>query len=213
MKITVFGGTGPAGRILVRKALDGGHEVCAYARNPGKLSLDHSGLTVVQGELTDAAAITRAVDGSEAVISLLGPSGRTQGMPVSEGMQRIVDAMREKGVKRLIATATPSAKDPRDRFSLSFSLAVTMVRLMMGTAYSDIVATGDVVRSSGLDWTLVRLPLLGDDETSQPAVAGYVGDPQISLAALSRHAIADFLLAQLSDRTWVGKAPALAKGK
>ena len=56
MRITVFGATGPAGRLAVHRALDQGHKVTAYARNPAKLD-ERPGLTVVAGELDDAAAI------------------------------------------------------------------------------------------------------------------------------------------------------------
>ena len=61
MKLTVFGATGGVGRELVSQALAAGHRVCAYVRNPAKLDLDHPELTVIAGELTDAAAVRRAV--------------------------------------------------------------------------------------------------------------------------------------------------------
>ncbi len=69
---TVFGATGPAGRLVVHRALEQEHKVTACARNPAKLD-ELPGLTVVAGELDDAAAIRTAVTGADAVISLLGP--------------------------------------------------------------------------------------------------------------------------------------------
>ncbi len=77
MKIAIFGGTGKTGRLLIAQALDEGHSVVAYARHPEKLGLGHERLTVIAGELANAAVIERTVAGADGVISLLG-----QGKPV-----------------------------------------------------------------------------------------------------------------------------------
>jgi len=108
----------------VQLALAEGYEVVAYARNPAKLDIKDKRLEIVQGELHDQAAIEEAVKGSDAVISLLGPTGASKGLPISKGMQMILQAMKKHGVKRIIATATPSATDPHDSFDLKFKLAV-----------------------------------------------------------------------------------------
>lgn len=212
MKVIVFGATGKAGQLAVRQALAAGHEVTAYVRNPAKLDRATAGLTVIEGALTDADAIARAIGGKDAVISLLGPGGKTMGTPIADGTRLIVAAMQRHNVQRLIATATPSATDPADRFAWSFWLAVKVVRAIAGSAYQDIVETAAVVHASSLDWTLVRLPMLSDKGTDSPVAAGFVGDPRIKLFSLSRHALAAFLVAQLTDRTWVRKAPALSNG-
>jgi nucleoside-diphosphate-sugar epimerase len=209
MKLLIFGATGPSGRILVQRALAAGHEVSVYARNPSKLGDLQGKVTIEPGELTDAAAIERAVLGKEAVISLLGPAGRSAGTPISDGMKLIVASMERHNVRRLIATATPSASDAQDQFRLSFWLAVKAVKGLAGTAYQDIVSTAATIRESKLDWTIARLPMLSNKQTTHPA-AGYVGDPKIRLFSLSRYALADFLLAQLTETTWLRKAPALS---
>lgn len=212
MKVLVFGATGPAGQWLVRKALEAGHEVTAYVRSPGKLEPTQPGLLVIVGELTDAAAIQRAVEGQDAVISLLGPGGRSTGTPVADGMQRIVQAMQRTGVRRLVATATTSAPDAQDRFSLPFWLAMQMVKVLAGSSYDEILATAAAVRNSKLDWTLVRLPMLSDKPCNRPAVAAHVGNPAIKLFALSRERLAEFLVAQLNETRWIRQSPALSNG-
>ena len=74
MNLTAFGATGGVGREVVTQALDAGHNVRAYVRNPAKLDLTHPNLRVITGELTDHVAVRRAVRGADAVISALGPS-------------------------------------------------------------------------------------------------------------------------------------------
>ncbi len=212
MNILILGATGDSGRLTTEKALAAGHDVTAYVRNPGKVTANNPRLSVIKGELGDVAAIRAAMEGQDAVISLLGPAGKAAGMVYSAAMQTIVEAMRSAGVRRLIATATPSAADPKDRFSLPFWLAVKMIRLMAGDACADLSALGKVVSDSGLDWTLVRLPWLTSKPHARPAVAGYVGDKSIKLFFLSRQRLADFLIDQLTDTTWVNKAPAISNG-
>lgn len=210
MKILIFGATGESGRLTTEKALAAGHDVTVYVRSPEKVTANNPHLSVVKGELHDVAAIATAIQGQDAVISLLGPSGKAQGMTYSTAMRAIVGVMRSTGVLRLIATATPSAGDPSDRFRLSFWLAIRLIKAMAGTAYADLSAMGQVIRSSGLDWTLVRLPWLTSKPNNGPAIAGYVGDKQIKLFFLSRDRLADFLIDQLTDPSWVRKAPAIS---
>lgn len=112
MQIALFGASGAAGRIVVDQALAAGHAVTAYVRDAAKLGISSPQLTVIEGQLDDAEAIDRAIAGQDAVISLLGPKGDSAGLPVSKGTALIVAAMRRHGVRRLIATATPSASDP-----------------------------------------------------------------------------------------------------
>src|SRR3954471_19137715 len=95
MNLTVFGATGGGGREVVGQALDRGDHVTAYVRNPAKLDVAHPNLVVIGGELTDADAVRRAVNGADAVISALGPSldRKATGMPLVAGTRTIVDAM------------------------------------------------------------------------------------------------------------------------
>jgi len=53
MKLTIFGGTGEAGRQLIEQALAEGNEVLVFARNPSKLTTHREHRTIIQGELHD----------------------------------------------------------------------------------------------------------------------------------------------------------------
>src|SRR3954452_6532104 len=133
MNLTVFGATGGIGREVVTQALDAGHHVTAYVRNPAKLTLTHPHLTVITGELTDRDAVQRAVHGADAVISALGPSldRKATGMPLVGATHTIVDAMRAEGVQRYIGMATPSLRDPRDGSSVLGRLVLFMGRTLL----------------------------------------------------------------------------------
>ena len=72
MRLAVFGATGRTGKLLVEQALNAEHDVTAFVRprSLGKL-IKHERLTVVQGDATDAAAVERAVNGADAVVSVM----------------------------------------------------------------------------------------------------------------------------------------------
>ncbi|MGP8125562.1 MAG: NAD(P)-dependent oxidoreductase [Nitrososphaerales archaeon] len=208
-RITVFGATGGTGRQLVSQALAAGYEVVAYARHPSKLSISDEHLTVVQGELSDQASIERAIQGTEAVLSALGPHGRSRNKPITQGMQNIIAAMKKQGVRRLIVTSTLSAKDPNDRPDLRARAMVGLVKIAMSGAYEDIVGVAEVVRASDLDWTIVRLALLNNKPKTGKVKIGYVGSGEVG-TRISRADIADFMLKQMNDTRYLRQAPTIS---
>ena len=65
MRITILGASGGTGRELVKQALAGGHEVTAFVRTPAKLTITHPALLVLQGNVSDASAVSNAVAGRD----------------------------------------------------------------------------------------------------------------------------------------------------
>jgi putative NADH-flavin reductase len=210
MNITLFGATGETGQLLIEKTLAVGHNVTVFARTPSKISVKNERLTVVKGELTELSNIEKAVQGADAVISILGPTRETKGLVIADGIKNIISAMEKNGVKRLIATATPSYKDSNDKFQFSFAFAVFMIKTMMKDSYQNIVETGNLIAKSNLDWTIVRLPMLSNKLTTHKLNIGYVGDGKVNLFSLSRADLADFLLQQTEDKTYLHKSPLIS---
>lgn len=210
MHITVFGGSGATGIILIEKALNKGYMVTAMVRTPAKIKIEHSNLNIMAGELTETDKIEEAIHDADAVISLLGPTPQTKGLVIADGVKNIINAMEKKGVKRLIATATPSFKDSNDKFQFGFSLAVFMIKNLLKHSYNNIVLTGKCITESGLDWTLVRLPMLSDKPARGKIIVGYPGDGKVNLFSLSRADLADFLLQQLNEHNYIRKAPTIS---
>lgn len=208
MRVTVFGGTGPAGLLVIERALAAGHEVVAFARSPAKVPT-RMGLTVVQGELNDVAAMERALKGSRAVISLLGPGPKVVRGELSSGVQRMLDVAKAQGVERVIVLATPSAAAPEDRRDWLFGALVLSVKLGLRAAYDEIVAIGEAVRSSPLNWTLVRVPLLINGGPTGQVRAGFLGTGVVR-ARLTRSDLAQFFVDQLDDSRWSRSAPAIS---
>jgi putative NADH-flavin reductase len=211
MNLTVFGATGGIGHEVVTQALDAGHHLTAYIRNPAKLTATHPNLTVITGELTDRDAVQRAVHGAAAVISALGPSldRKATGMPLVEGTRTIVDAMRTEGIERYIGMATPSLRDPRDTGSLLGRLVPFMGRTFLSRAYRELLEMSQLVTDSGLDWTMARFTRPTDGARTGTIRAGYLGRDKIR-ASITRADIATFLLDQTTDSHFHRAAAAIS---
>jgi putative NADH-flavin reductase len=208
MKLTIFGATGKTGRYLLEQALAKGHTVTVLARTPDKLTLRHDRLHVVQGDIRDAAKVAQAVAGADAVLSVLGPTSNKPELAVSQGMDNILAAMRQHGVRRLIQSAGAGVRDPQDTPTLVHAFFGGLVRLLSPNVVADMVQVVDKVRQSGLDWTIVRVPMLTEDPATGRVREGYVGK-EIG-PRLARADMADFMLKQLDAKTYVGKAPAIS---
>jgi putative NADH-flavin reductase len=211
MNLTFFGATGGVGREVVTQALDAGHHVTAYLRNPAKLTFTHPNLTAITGELTDRDAVQRAVHGADAVISAVGPSldRKATGMPLVEGTRTIVDAMRAEGVERYIGMATPGLSDPRDGSSLLGRLVPFMGRTFLKRAYQELLDMSRIVTDSELDWTIARFTQPNAGARKGTVRAGYLGRDKIR-ASITRADIAAFLLDQPTDTRFHRAAPAIS---
>ncbi|KAJ7475146.1 hypothetical protein B0H11DRAFT_1914173 [Mycena galericulata] len=222
MRVIVLGATGPSGILVVKeyfKVYPAG-TVVIYARSPSKLPADitaNPAVTIVQGELTDTAALSSAfeIDGLkvDAVLSTVGPAfGHPSTLPLTAAHKTIISVMANQGCKRLITLSTVSAEDDRDKFSLTVAILVFIVWVIERNAYKDIVAYSKLVEEEcgrrDIDWTLVRVPSL-NSRPEQNAVAGYRGDGKTGVF-LSRYALAEFYVREIESKRWSCKAPALS---
>lgn len=206
MKLAIFGATGETGQILVERAVNESHQVSVLARNPDKLTFEHPDLTVYHGELDSEASIDAVVAGADAVISLLGPVGKVEGKPISEGTARIIKVMKQHSVKRLIAVATPAARTERDGINMRFALMNLLERLIASGSQDDIIEMAGIVEMSGLDWTLVRLPVLNSDEGQGRIRAGYLGQKKLG-SSLTRDDLVEFLLDLVTTGEFIRQSP------
>jgi putative NADH-flavin reductase len=209
MKIAVFGSTGPSGKLIVKYALSKGYDVVAYARNPSKMTFNDVHLTVIKGELNDMQAIESAINGVDAVISILGPSSNVKNTELSDGTLNIINIMKKCNVRRLVAMGTASVNDENDLPVFKFRLLVKIVKTLIPGAYIEIRRIGNLVKQSGLDWTLIRLGMLTNKAGTGKVNAGYYGKDKINIG-ISRADLAVFFVDQVENPAHILKAPAIS---
>jgi uncharacterized protein YbjT (DUF2867 family) len=206
MRLTVFGANGGTGRLLVRQALDAGHQAVAVTRHPAGFPITHRRLIVAQADVRDRRAVARAIEGSDAVLSSLGVPFTWRPVTVySAGVCGIAAAMSHLGVKRIIVVSS-SAVAPHPHadggFMLNRIVQPLISRTIGKTTYADLRAMEGILRASDLDWTVVRAAGLFD--TRQ--VSSYqVSDDPLDGLFTSRVDLAACLLAQASDARFVKK--------
>ena len=57
MKLIIFGATGTLGRYVVEQALEQGHQVTAFARNPSTLKLENPHLIRIAGDVLEQQVV------------------------------------------------------------------------------------------------------------------------------------------------------------
>ncbi|CAN5624649.1 NAD(P)H-binding protein [soil metagenome] len=206
--VTIFGGTGKTGRHLVRQALDAGDHVTILVRNPAKVDLEHERLRVIAGDIGDPAAVASAIEGTDAVLSVLGPTQNTPDYQISRGTKHILDAMTIHGVERLVVSAGAGVGGEGDQPKLFNHLISFALRLAARHVLEDMTRTVHAVRGSDLDWTVVRVPMLTDDPPKGQVRVGLVGvntGPRIGRADMAR-----FMQDQVRDPAHVRQSPVIS---
>lgn len=194
MQIVIFGANGQTGRLLTRHVLDADHRAVAVTRRPDDYPFSHRRLAVVGADVRDASSLVDVVDGADAVLSTLGvPFSRKPIDTYSIGVRHIVTAMQNASVRRLVVVSSTGAYHYPGRRNTPLSLRVfepIITRTIGKSTYDDQRRMEDVVRDSGLDWTIVRPSGLFD----LPYVTDYVaGEVDPVGAYTSRLDLADYL--------------------
>jgi putative NADH-flavin reductase len=220
MKLTIVAATGGIGRHLLAQAVDAGHDVTAVVRRP--VDLDRRVPTVVTDlDAADPAALESAIRGADAVLSGLGPRSRADAGIASRGTRAIVQAMQATGVRRVVVVSAapvgtvaspgrpdPPSHDPGDGL-VTRHLVMPLLVAALRQVYDDLALMEDVLRDSGLDWTVVRPPRL----TDRPGTGTYrtaMGRNLRRGFLVPRADVAHLMLASLDRPETVGQAIGIA---
>jgi putative NADH-flavin reductase len=208
MKIVVFGATGGTGLELVAQALDQGHRVTAPVRSPEKLAdLEHQELVVTRANVLDQPDVDHAVEGQEAVLCLIG-AGAGQTTLREDGTRNIIASMEKAGVARLICLSSLGVGDSRT--NLPFFTKYVIVGIFLRHAFADHERQEAIVRKSPLAWTIVRPPHLKDGPRTGEYRCGFSPTDRTIQGKISRADVADFMLNQLTDDTYLRQTPGIS---
>ncbi len=203
MKVLVIGATGGTGRHVVAHLLADGHSVRAFARNPAAVTTRHERLEVVAGDALDQAALERALQGQDAVISTFGPRSLKKTDVQERYMRALVAAMAKAGVKRLVNLSAMGAGD--SAAGAPFFMRRILRPLVLGRVFADKERGEEVLFGSPIEYVNVRPGMLVDKPArgGVKASLGYAG----LAAKMHREDLAIFMIAQLQSPEWVRKSP------
>jgi uncharacterized protein YbjT (DUF2867 family) len=195
MRVLVVGATGGSGRAAVDALVADGHEVTAFARRSTAVFGGRDGVRPLDGDATVGADVDRAVEGQDAVVVALGISENalrvrlrgSTGTPLdvrSRGTAAAVAAMRRSGVRRLVVQSSYGVGETRDRLPLSTRLVFALV---LRPQIADTEVQERIVRTSGLDWSIVQPVTLTDgDEPATLSRSGETAGMKVSRRAVGR---------------------------
>lgn len=206
MRVLIVGASGGTGRELVVQALEQGHRVTAFVRSPDRLRFHHERLALARGDVLDYASVERAVGGHDAVLSALGHKRWFYPNRIlSEGTRHLVRAMEQQGVRRLVCETALGVGDSRGRAGLYYTLFVAP--LILPFYFRDKERQESIIRTSSLDWTIVRPGML----TYGPRRGVYRHGPHVGhwlvTCRISRADVAEFMLRQLADDRYLRSSP------
>ncbi len=209
--VLIIGASKGIGLETVRCALAAGHRVRALARGAGAIAIDHMQLEKVAADALDRAAVAAALRDADAVIETLGAprdaATLLRGTRLfSSATRLLIDAMRERGVRRRVAVTGLGAGNSRGHGGLLYDAIA--FPLLLKRIYDDKDVQEQMIRASGLDWTIVRPGLLKDGPAT--GRARVLTDPGTWRAgSVTRADVAAFLVRVAFERRFVGQTPLL----
>ena len=120
MRVLLTGATGFLGGRVALALADGGHALTLLARRPGALGPLPAGVTAVQGDMLDAASLSRALDGCDALVHCAAlvkrwARDRSEFDRVNvEATDRLFDLALERRVVRIVYCSSFIALGPTD---------------------------------------------------------------------------------------------------
>jgi putative NADH-flavin reductase len=208
MKVLIIGASRGVGRRLLEHALAQDHQVTAAVRNPAAVDIQHAQLRVVPCDVLNTGPVTRALAGQEVVYCTIGDKSRGPTTLYSTAARNIVQAMQVQQVRRLVFLSNfgvlgETAQDLRGA-ALLF-LAKRMIRHTL----ADHRRALEEIQDHAPEWIAVRpLPLTNGRWTGRYRTA-VDGIPAKS-THIARADVADFMMRQATDNSYLNMAPAIA---
>jgi len=210
MQIVVIGASGRMGNHVVRHAINMGHDVVAFVRQPSRLAMSHERLRVIIGNVQDPFRVERAMHYADVVINAIAPSPNDSEQEYSRGVQHAISAMHKRAVRRLVTVHQSHVLLPAQNTGFGAQLTRMLVRPYAPKLLKlDQVAVNHITQSA-LDWSMVLVHHLTD--------APFTGQYQVDLqrhklnTQASRANVADFALRIALNNNHIRQAPVIRDG-
>jgi putative NADH-flavin reductase len=151
VRIAIFGAAGRTGRHALEQALERGHDVTAFVRTSSGMPVQQERIRIVEGDARDAAAVERALEGVEAVISVISLAAPEREPEHSEATGTIIDAAERVGTRRIVIAANNDVLTDRGLIGEYAAMGREHRR------------NRDALQASKLDWTIGAAPWVTDD--------------------------------------------------
>ncbi len=206
IKIAVIGGTGKAGSYLINQLVNKGYKLKVLVHNPAKSVIEGPLVEKVPGDVRNYESVYSLIKDCSSVISTLGqPEGES---PVfSEAANNIIKAMNALNIRRYIMITGLTLNTSDDKKSFRTKLLSGVMKLCFPAIVADKQKEYSILSASNLDWTVVRLPMIEQSASIGSIKISATDCPGKKISATD---LADFLIDQVSDVSYIRKSPFIA---
>ena len=206
MNIALFGATGQTGKEFLKIALAAGHNIKALVRTPSKLDISDGSLQVIEGNVLEYEDVAKTVSDTNIVVSLFGHVKGSPDWLQTDGTRNIIKAMNTYGVDRILSLSGGGLPYPeKDQPGVADKMIRFIMKVVAGQILDDAKKHAEVLRESGLDWTIIRAPRLTNGERRGDYREGWVGVN--ASTSISRKDLADFILKEVQERHYSEQMP------
>jgi len=206
MKIAALGASGQTGPVIIKEALQRGHEVIAICRSPQKMPFSHPKVEVRKADAFDAGQVKDALAGADAIVTSVGATNLRDKRPLNSVAHRnVADAMAALGQDRLIAISSFGAARNVKRKGVRRKIYLWLRRKY----YQDMAEMEEFVSAECQGATVLRVPMLHNREPNRSYVITNDGTLPNGLA-ICRQDLAYYVLDALEQDLDRGKIVAIA---
>jgi putative NADH-flavin reductase len=206
--VAVIGGTGKSGEFLVLHLLNQGIPVKMLLRNPENFQLKSPLIDIIRGDARDPRAVYSLIEGCSAVISTLGQP-KNEPPIFSDATRNVIAAMNLFRIGRYIVITGINVDTPQDKKTGYTEAATEWMKNNYPKTTADKQTEWELLDSSELNWTLVRLPIIELTDQKSEVKISLVDCPGEKITAGN---LAEFLVNQLYDTTYFKQSPFIANG-
>ncbi len=215
MKILLLGATGRTGKYVVEEALQKGYDLNCLVRDSQRIT-PRSKLTIMEGYPEKLDELEKAIQGCDAVISVLNVSRvsdfpwaklRTPPTFMSNVMKNLIQLAGTYTIKRIIVCSAWGASETKKDLPGWFQWFINNSNI--GYAYRDHERQEELLRTSNQAWTIVRPVGLTNSKKYQQVIESYDNKPKPSMT-ITRRTVARYLVDSIRKESLIHKAPVVS---
>jgi uncharacterized protein YbjT (DUF2867 family) len=217
MRILILGATGRTGKLLLEEAVKHGYDINVLVRYESKLKINSASIKVYRGTPENNEELTAATQGCEAILSTLNIS-RTSDFPwaplrtpkdfLSASMKNIIEAALQLNIKRIIITTAWGVSETKKNIPFWFRWLIDHSNI--GYTYRDHELQEDLLKNSGLNYTVVRPVGLTDSLNKKEVMVSINNLPKPRLT-ISRQNVARFMTKVLQYELYFKQCPTVSE--
>ncbi len=201
-KIAVIGGGGRTGQYLVNQLIEKGFSLKLLLRHPEDFTIQNPLIEILRGDVLDEGVVNALVEGCDAVLSTVGQR-KDEPLVASQASIYILNAIGKRPV-RYVLLAGLNVDTPTDQKGEETVKATEWMKATFPATHEDRQKSYAVLAGSDAGWIMVRVPYIEFNGNRGEVKVSATDSPGTRIDAAD---IARFMIDQLTDDTWLRKAP------